>query len=64
MILGVPAAAVICTLVRQKTDNKLREKNATTNLEYYFNDPPLRDFDSEPIFILKDELPDETQKKE
>jgi predicted PurR-regulated permease PerM len=64
MILGVPAAAVICTLVRQKTDKKLREKNAATNLEYYFNDPPLRDFDSEPIFILKDELPDETQKKE
>ena len=58
MILGVPAAAVICVLVRQKTDNKLREKNAATDLEFYFSDPPMRDFDKETIFILKDEMPD------
>ncbi len=59
MILGVPAAAVICALVRQKTDNKLREKNAETDLEYYYTDPPMRDFNTEPIFLLKNELPDD-----
>lgn len=57
MILGVPAAAVICALVRQKTDAKLREKHAETALEYYMTDPPDRDFDREPIFMEK--TPDE-----
>ncbi len=55
MILGVPAAAVICALVRQRTDSKLREKNAETNLQYYYTDPPLRNFDKEPIFLPKEE---------
>ncbi len=58
MILGVPAAAVICALIRQKTDNKLREKNAETELEFYYTDPPPRNFNTEPIFLPKDELPD------
>lgn len=59
MILGVPAAAVICALVRQKTDEKLRQKNAETSLDFYYNDPPIRNFDTEPIFIPK-ESPQET----
>lgn len=59
MILGVPAAAVICALVRQKTDNKLREKNAETDLEYYYSDPPIRDFNKEPIFLRKEEMPEQ-----
>lgn len=59
MILGVPAAAVICALVRQKTDSKLRAKNAVTDLEYYYSDPPARDFNKETIFLEKDELPDQ-----
>lgn len=53
MILGVPAAAVICALVRQKTDARLRAKKAETALEYYMTDPPERDFEKEPIFIEK-----------
>lgn len=56
MILGVPAAAVICALVRQKTDRKLREKNAETSLEFYYSDPPVRDFNTEPIFLEENEL--------
>ncbi|MBO5256572.1 MAG: AI-2E family transporter, partial [Clostridia bacterium] len=59
MILGVPAAAVICVLVRQKTDRKLSEKNAEVALEYYYTDPPQRDFHENPIFLSKDELPEE-----
>jgi len=59
MILGVPAAAVICALVRQKTDRKLSEKNAEVALEYYYTDPPQRDFHEKPIFLSKDELPEE-----
>ena len=53
MILGVPAAAVICALVHQKTDARLRAKKAETELEYYMTDPPERDFEKEPIFIEK-----------
>lgn len=59
MILGVPAAAVICVLVRQKTDKKLHEKNAEVGLDYYYTDPPLRDFHEKPIFLDEDELADE-----
>lgn len=55
MILGVPAAAVICALIRQKTDVRLRAKNAETEIEYYMTDPPERDFEKEPIFIEKTE---------
>ncbi len=58
MILGVPAAAVICALVRQKTDSRLRAKNAEVDLDYYYTDPPQRDFNREPIFLREDELPD------
>ncbi len=66
MILGVPAAAVICALVRQKTDARLAEKGREMSLEYYYTDPPQRDFDREPIFIPKDDPPttEVTQKDE
>ena len=53
MILGVPAAAVICALVHQKTDARLRAKKAETELEYYMTDPPERDFEKEPSFVEK-----------
>jgi len=56
MILGVPAAAVLCVLFRQKTDNILRRKNASTESADYYDNLPLRDFDNEPIFIRKDEV--------
>ncbi|MBQ7922688.1 MAG: AI-2E family transporter [Clostridia bacterium] len=56
MILGVPAAAVICALVRQKTDSRLRAKKAELSLDHYMTDPPPRDFDVEPIFIEKNEF--------
>ena len=56
MILGVPAAAVLCVLFRQKTDNVLRHKNASTESADYFSNLPARDFDTEPIFIRKDEV--------
>ncbi len=56
MILGVPAAAVICALVRQKTDSRLRSKKESLDLAYYMTDPPERDFDTEPIFIEKGEF--------
>jgi len=59
MILGVPAAAVLCVLFRQKTDNILRHKNASTDFADYYDNLLHRDFDTEPIFIRKDEtIPD------
>lgn len=59
MILGVPAAAVICALVQQKTNSRLRTKKASLDLQYYMTDPPERDFDVEPIFIEKGEFMEE-----
>lgn len=58
MILGVPAAAVICAIVRQKTDERLRRKNVPVSLEHYYNDPPQVDFEKEPIFVTKEKFPD------
>jgi len=55
MILGVPAAAVICALTRQKTDAVLREKNASTEAADYLHHLPERDYDTEPIFLDKNE---------
>lgn len=55
MILGVPAGAIICALVRQKTDSRLRKRKYATDLDYYISDPSPRDFDKEPIFIDKEE---------
>ena len=57
MILGVPTAAVLCALIRQKTDGKLREKNEETDIEFYYTDPPQRDFHKQTIFLQKDEFP-------
>ena len=53
MILGVPAAAVLCALTRQKTDAVLREKNASTEPADYLDHLPPRDYDNEPIFLDK-----------
>lgn len=59
MILGVPAAAVLCALTRQKTDAILRAKNASENAEDYLHHLPERDYDNEPIFLDKNEpVPD------
>ena len=59
MILGVPAAAVLCALTRQKTDAVLREKNASVEAADYLHHLPDRDYDSEPIFLEKNEpVPD------
>lgn len=59
MILGVPAGAVICALIRQKMDSKLREKDEEVSLAYYYTDPPQRDFHEKPIFLQEDELSEE-----
>ncbi len=59
MILGVPAAAIICALIRQKIDARLREKGRETTLDYYYDDPPRRDFDKESIFLPKEDMPEE-----
>ena len=59
MILGVPAAAVLCALTRQKTDAILRAKKASENAEDYLHHLPERDYDNEPIFLDKNEpVPD------
>ncbi len=59
MILGVPAAAVICALTRQKTDAVLRKKNASCEAEDYLRHLPERDYENEPIFLDKNEpIPD------
>jgi len=51
MILGVPAAAVLCALCRQKTDSILRARGASTEPADYLDHLPPRDFEKEPIFL-------------
>lgn len=76
MILGVPVAAVLCILFRQRTDSILRKKNASTKAVDYLNYPPQPDFSKEPIFFRREdtmpescmlpkekELPSETLEK-
>ena len=55
MILGVPVAAVLCVLFRQRTDSILRKKNASTHAEDYYDYPPQPDFTKEPIFFRRGE---------
>lgn len=59
MILGVPVAAVLCVLFRQRTDSILRKRNASTHAEDYYNYPPQPDFTKEPIFFRRgDTMPE------
>ncbi len=51
MIIGVPAAAVICALTRQYTDKRLRMKHLPTDLAYYETDPPPRDFETNTVIL-------------
>jgi len=55
MILGVPAAAILCALFKQWTDSKLRLKKASTDPADYLNNLPVRDYTTEPIFLDKRE---------
>ncbi len=57
MVLGVPAVAVIYTLVKQGCERKLRKKNMPKSTEFYKNDPPITDeLDPGQIIIDKDTL--------
>jgi hypothetical protein len=56
MIIGVPAAAVICALTRQFLDKKLRTKNMPTELAYYMTDPPPRDFGKQTVILDSSEV--------
>lgn len=55
MIFGVPAAAVICALFQQFTDKRLRAKKMPTDLEFYLNDPPERDYSKQTILLESSE---------
>ena len=57
MVLGVPAVAVIYTLVKQGCERRLRKKNMPRSTEFYKNDPPVTDeLDPGQIIIDKDTL--------
>lgn len=51
MIFGVPAAAVICALSRQWMDKRLRTRNMPTDLDFYVDDPPPRDYSTQTIVL-------------
>ncbi len=59
MILGVPAFAVIYTLLKQFSESRLKKKDLPCETEFYNNDPPRIDFKNENIIIgKKDDIPE------
>lgn len=55
MLLGVPAFAVIYSLLRELSENRLRKKEAPHRTESYMADPPEKDYLHSDIFIRRDE---------
>lgn len=55
MLLGVPAFAVIYSLLRELSENRLRKKNAPHLTDSYLEDPPEKDYLHSDIFIRRDE---------
>ncbi len=53
MLLGVPTFAVLYTLVKQRTEYKLRAKNLPDSTEFYRDDPPDTDFETTDIIQRK-----------
>ena len=54
-LLGVPAFAVVYSLLRELSENRLKKKEAPHLTDSYLNDPPEKDYLHEDIFIRKDE---------
>ncbi|MBR0303780.1 MAG: AI-2E family transporter [Clostridia bacterium] len=60
MILGVPTFAVIYSLTRQMSENKLRRRGAPYKTDTYRADPPEKDYRTEDVFIRRgEEVPDD-----
>lgn len=55
MLLGVPAFAVIYSLLREFSETRLRKKNAPHLTDSYLEDPPEKDYLHSDIFIRRDE---------
>lgn len=54
MVFGVPAGAVICALMRQFTEYRLKKKGAPIDTEYYINTPVLPERGDLPILTADD----------
>lgn len=64
MILGVPACAVIYTLIKQYSESRLKRKAIPDDTEFYKTDPPHVDFKTEKVLLGKhDEVPSELDLK-
>ena len=62
MLLGVPAFAVIYSLLRELSENRLKRKNSPHKTETYLADPPEKDYLHSDIFIRKnEEIPENMQ---
>lgn len=55
MIMGVPAFAVLYTLVKEITEKRLRSKRMPSETSFYAADPPMRDLHHEKLLIYSDE---------
>ncbi len=59
MLLGVPAFAVIYSLIREISENRLKRRGAPHYTESYLEDPPEKDYLHSDIFIRKhEEIPE------
>ena len=55
MLLGVPAFAVIYSLLREFSEARLKKKNAPHTTPSYIDDPPEKDYLNSKVFIHRDE---------
>ncbi len=59
MVLGVPAFAVLYTLIKQFCESRLKKKELPADTAFYNDDPPKINFSAENIIIGKtDEIPE------
>lgn len=59
MFLGVPFYSVFRELYVQHLNRKLIKKYKAKDLDFYYKDPPTKDFNTEAVFINKDVVVDE-----
>lgn len=55
ILIGVPAVAVIYSVIKQSAEKRLQQKNLPQSTAFYASDPPTEKIESNRVFIDKDE---------
>lgn len=54
ILIGVPAVAVLYSIVKQSSEKRLHQKNLPKNTDFYLSDPPQEKIEAHNIFIDKE----------